>query len=327
MKKFTFASIVVAVMIGCSLMLSGCGWLSNLPKGKLFEYNPDEWETTFEDNFDGTSLDTTKWRVGTMLNEDEVKNGVRRATYYTDEESNLFVKDGKLTIRTNWQTDGKYGEGWYTSWVETGTKPDASATQTEDYKGFSQKGGYFEVKCQAPASEGIWSAFWLMPDEGVAFSKDDIQWTATDGLEIDIMESPYYYLEEGLGACTHVLHCDGYDDRLKTSKSKSYRIPTMYTEMHTYALEWDEEYYKFYIDGHMTWKTNHKYDKKNMGISQIAEYMILSVEVGGHQADDGKLMPGIEKNGTPSWAGNPENNDKTKNYDFIIDSVKVMKRK
>lgn len=28
-----------------------------------------------------------------------------------------------------------------------------------------------------------------------------------------------------------------------------------------------------------------------------------------------------------SWAGNPNNNDKNKNYDFIIDYVKVMKRK
>lgn len=262
-----------------------------------------------------------------MMNENEPdKNGVRRAGYYVDEPSNLFVKDGNLTIRTNWQENGTYGAGWYTSWLETSTGANASMPVAENYKGFSQAGGYFEIKCKAPASTGIWSAFWLMPDEGVAFTKNDIQGTAEDGLEIDIMESPYYY-QNKKGACTHVLHCDGYDERLKSTRSNTYLMPDMYTEMHTYALEWSETEYKFYIDGILTWKTKHEYKGKVFNVAKVAEYMILSVEVGGHRDKDGNMIPGFESDGSECWAGNPNDNDKTKNYDFVIDSVKVMKRK
>lgn len=326
MKKSIYVTII-ALMLSITMFSFAACAASSIPKDTQFVYNPEEWEITFEDNFDSEELDRTKWRVGTMIDVDNPENnGVRRAGYYVDDKENLFIKDGFLTIRTNWQENGVYGQGWYTSWVETSTDPNMSNMPVgEDYVGFSQKGGYFEIKCQAPPSVGIWSAFWLMPDEGVAFSKDDIQWSAKDGLEIDIMESPYLYQNKPW--CTHVLHCDGYDERLKSSKSKTYKVPNMYSEMHTYALEWTETEYKFYIDGYLTWQTNHEYEGKILNVSEVAEYMILSVEVGGHRDENGNMIPGVDANGAKSWAGNPNDNDKSKNYDFIIDYVKVMQRK
>ena len=51
----------------------------------------------------------------------------------------------------------------------------------------------------------------------------------------------------------------------------------MYSKMHTYALEWTDTEYMFYIDGFLTWQTKHEYDGKVLGVSEVKEYMILSV--------------------------------------------------
>ncbi len=313
------AIIIVCIMAIFCVGCIGCVSTKDIPTDVQWTYNPDEWEVTFEDNFDGTEIDTTKWIIGTMDNNDNI----RRAAYYTDDSQNIFVENGYLTIRTNYRTSD-LGTGWHTSWLETATRESSqSGTATEDYQGFSQKGGYFEIRCQAPASTGIWSAFWLMPDEGVAFTDNDIQNTATDGVEIDIMESPYY--QNNVDAVCHVLHCDGYDSRLKSINSGNYNVPDMYSSMHTYALEWTENCYRFYIDGYLTWETQHVIDGEIYGVSEVLEYLILSVEVGGY-SEDGVLYPGKESDGSTSWAGNPNKNDLSCNYDFIIDYVKVMQK-
>lgn len=319
-----FIAIVSAlVMLFSVVLFTACHSRGErISKKEKFIYNESEWETTFFDDFTASEVDRTKWKIVTMQSDNPLKNGIRRAAYYTDSKENVFIQDGNLIMRTNYKTD-EHGEGWYTAWLDTSMDQDEYAV--EGYQGFSQTQGYFEIRCIAPPSTGIWSAFWMMPAEGVAFTENDIQNTAKDGLEIDIMESPYYYNKK-MEACTHVLHCDGYDNRLKSSKSKTYRVPNMYSEMHTYALEWTENEYKFYIDGYLTWKTPHEYNGQIFGVSQVLQHIILSVEVGGHSDEQGNLFPGLEADGSMSWAGDPNLNDKSKNYDFIIDYVKVMKR-
>lgn len=309
-----FSIVILVAMF--ALLLQGCY------RGKsAIDYS--EWEVAFFDDFVTDTLDTAKWQHRVM------QDGIRRAAYYSDDAQTVFIKDGNLVIRTAYK-QGEYGAGWYTGWLETKTPKEQNPNS--GYRGFSQKGGFFEIRCQVPPAIGIWSAFWLMPDEGAAFTQDDLQWTAKDGLEIDIMESPFFGFKQS--KVIHVLHSDGYGSTLKTSKSKDIKIGNinragnMYNSMHTYALEWTEEEYIFYVDGKKTWQTRYKYQNKILGVSDVLQYLILSIEVGGHRNENtGELEVGIEKDGTPSWAGNPMDNDLTKTYDFIIDYVAVLKRK
>lgn len=286
-------------------LLSACGKDYKKLNTRSPVFTPDEtWSLVFEDDFD--TLDWTKWKPN------QLENGIRRTAYYTTDEDILFTKDSCLTIRTKWK-DGKYGEGFYTSWLESSVAvhPEAAA---EGYQGFACTYGYFEIRCKFPPSTGIWSAFWLMPDNEIAFSDNDVQNTGEDGVEIDIFESPFYY--SALPNMTQsAVHCDGYDDRLKSAASDKYLISDPYNEFHTYGLEWNEKEYIFYIDGHKTWKTNHL-----NGTSKTNEYMILSVEAGGE--NDGKKPTNYE-----FWCGNASTNDKTKNYDFVIDYVRVYQKK
>lgn len=250
----------------------------NIPENPK-EFNPDGWTLTFEDNFN--TLDRTKWKTNNVGN-----NHLRRVAYYADDC--LIVKNGKLIIRTEYRENGEYGKGWYTGWLESSTKGE----RHDGYNGFSQCEGYFECRCKVPKALGIWSAFWLMPDEGVAFTADDIQNTGADGAEIDVMESPFTFKKFNSNITQHAIHCDGYDERLKSAASPILKVKSIYDDFHTYAVEWNKDEYIFYVDGYETWRTNHL-----NATSKIREYIILSVEVAGY-TENNVFYAGKEKKKT-----------------------------
>ena len=323
MKKITFLLIVtvLAVTVSAACIFAGCSGAKALPDEVTLDdvLEKGGYELVWGDEFEGNEIDYTKWRVG-------YQGGVRRAGYYVDTPDAVFVKDGALTIRTQYKEDGVYGPGWYTSWVDSAVSDTvgSSIAHSDDYVGFAGKYGYYEVRCITPPTVGIWSAFWMMPDGNAAgMSSGDLIGTGRDGLEVDVMESPYMYQNGSWNV--HVVHGEGYSNT-RTDRSDTYEVPGMYSQYHTYGVLWTEDEYVFYIDGRETWRTSYSPDGETLGVSQVEEYLLLTVEVGGYQAEDGTLRPGVTpENGeeVPYWCGNPDDNDKTKAYDFIIDYVRV----
>ena len=323
MKKFALLLItaVLLICVSAACLLAGCSQAKPLPEEITLPEVLEKggYELVWGDEFDGDEIDYTKWRVG-------YKGGMRRAGYYLDTPDAVFVNDGALTIRTRYLEDGLYGPGWYTSWVDSATADTAGngIVHSEDYQGFSGKYGYYEIRCITPPSYGIWSAFWMMPDgDAAGMSADDVKGTGEDGLEVDIMESPYMYVDGSYNV--HVVHGEGYTDT-RSDRSDTYEVPGMYTQYHTYGVLWTEEEYVFYIDGRETWRTSYSPDGETLGVSQVEQYLLLTVEVGGYQSEDGAMHPGVTlEDGVevPFWCGNPDDNDKTKAYDFIIDYVRV----
>ncbi|MEE9494691.1 MAG: glycoside hydrolase family 16 protein [Gammaproteobacteria bacterium] len=110
------------------------------------------WQPTFVDNFEGSTLNEFKWS-------NSRSNLPRRSSYYSPEA--IRVSNGKLNLLAlnKPQSDRSYTTGTVT-------------TQGV----FAQKYGYFEMRAKLPAGKGFWSAFWLLPDTG--------KWTS----EIDIAE-------------------------------------------------------------------------------------------------------------------------------------------
>lgn len=319
MKRF-IAVLLCFTAIACTFF--GCGNSSerkfvNIDKSENNKFVLDEsWALTFSDDFDGTDFDRTKWHYGYSQEE------IRRGGYWVDDA--VFVKDGCLTIRTDYRENGKFGSGWYTGTIETAKQTYGASANTEGFEGFSQNKGYFEIRCKVPEAFGMWAAFWLMPDNNF---KGDTFGTGTDGAEIDIFESPFMCMDEGdRDVISHAIHIDGYGEELKSLGSDYIRVEDLYKDFHTYALEWNEDSYIFYVDGYKTWETQDALGT----VSDIASYIILSVEVGGTN-HDGKVFPGLNYNGegeemTPYWAGTPEDNDKSVPYDFVIDYVKVYQK-
>lgn len=112
----------------------------------------------------------------------------------------------------------------------------------------------------------------------------------------------------------HTLHIDGYGKEHKSRMSKQYQVQNdMYNEFNTYGLLWTEDEYVFYINGKGTWRTS-------WGVSQVPEYLWLSVEIAG---EAGTANPSNPDN-KYTFAGEIEKNEnKTTPYDFEVDYVRV----
>ncbi len=248
------------------------------------EVDMSKFTLTFSDEFE-TELDRSVWSGHyTYGHGTEARKGGYWNQYLAE------TKDGNLVIPVTYLEEGMGGKGpgWYSAGVDT---------DSDSLNGFSQRYGYYECRCILPKGVGIWSAFWLMND-GVY----EANGTGTDGTEIDIMESPCYgeFFEN---AITANLHYDGYGEAHQNwGAVKSLIKGNPYEEFNTYAVEWNENEYIFYINGKESCRTDFG------GVSQEPEYLILSVEVGGENgvADDDVK---IENNG--------------EDCEFIVDYVRV----
>lgn len=248
-------------------------------------------ELVFEDDFNG-ELDTGVWDTAGDA-------GVRRGGYW--DPTQCFTQDGNLIIRTEYKENGAYGPGWY-----TGT------CSSRALKEFTY--GYFEVRCKAPAAEGLWSAFWLQSPT----MTDEIQ-DGKNGAEIDIMESPYYNdpkkpAKKYRNTTLHTVHTGGYGEKHRSKTSGEYRVDhDMYSEFNTYGLLWTKDEYVFYINGKETWRTK-------FGVSQVPEFLWLSVEIAGEGDSADPENAGNEF----TWAGDIRNNpDSAMPADFVVDYVRV----
>ena len=136
---------------------------------------------------------------------------------------------------------------------------------------FEHSFGYYVARIQLQSQLGHWSAFWIT-GPGVGKVGDD----ARDGCEIDIMEKPW--LDERV---QHTFHWDGYGKEHKT-EGKVAKVPGVMDGFHTFGLWWKSDEYVFYVDGKETWRS------KAGGVCQVAEYMLLSDEIGNWAGDIAK---------------------------------------
>lgn len=277
-----FLKAVAALIMSLFMTLS--------PKGFPRIPHEEDFSLAWSDEFDGTSLDREKWHGHGFS---EGSTHIRRGSYWDIDMAR--VEDGCLHIATEYYPEGLNGNGkpgWYTCGIDTSGL-------------FEQKYGYFEIRCILPEGEGLWSAFWMLCP-GMGNTGDG----GTDGAEIDIYESPFYG-ERIPNRVTSNIHIDGYgEDHKSTNVCEPYILfNNPYESFNTYGLEWNENEYIFYVNGIETGRSDFG------GASRAPEYLILSVEVGGEDAQP-----------QDSWAGSGLT-DESKPTDFIVDYVRVYQYK
>ncbi len=244
------------------------------------------WKLSWSDEFNGNSLDTTKWNV--LMRETSKHNELQ---YYIPEE--VYIEDGLLRIRSSRKN---YGSQEYTS-----GRLDTRGKCAPVY-------GRFEIRARLPGGQGMWPAHWLYPQnrnwqmeyimaEAVAAGKESMipeerPWYS----EIDIME----FLGHERGVLYGTLHYYTFDGQKKTS-SGTWRSSTDYSAgFHLYALEWEPDSIRWYIDDQLIHSTVN-------GIPHTPHYLILNTAVGGR------------------WPGDPDSTTVFPQY-HDIDYVKVYQR-
>jgi beta-glucanase (GH16 family) len=189
---------------------------------------------TFADEFDGTSLNTATWSH-------ETGRWPYNAELQHYQLGNASVGGGFLTITAT--RDNRFNPPYASARINTRTS-------------FLQRYGRFEMRARMPRGQGIWPAFWLLPQNA---------WPP----EIDIMEL--------LGHEPTRVHFTNHwgTAAAPLSQTSSFSGPDFSAGFHTFACEWSPGRIDFFVDG-VRRATN-----INGGVPSVPMYIILNLAVGG----------------------------------------------
>ncbi len=271
-QAFTPDEIYSTIATGLTVAMTGTGRIDPndpLPAVGLL----DDYELVFSDEFNGTSLDTSKWNTAYLWGDDLVINS--ELQHYVDIANdptfgfNPFTFDGEAltinTIETPPELLEKANGQAYLSGVIT------------SYDAFQFTYGYVEARVQVPFGKGYWPAFWLLN----AFYDQDKP-------EIDIME----FIGDNQDTAYHTFHYYDEAGNLRSTKSEP-TFPIDYpANFHTFGAEWSPGTVTFYVDG----IARHTITDPKMSQEQM--YIIANTAVGGWwpgDPDENTKFPGEYK--------------------------------
>jgi len=193
---------------------------------------PVDWVMVWNDEFDGSAIDTDKWSYEVNCN----GGGNQEQQCYTAESENSFVSGGNLNIVA-------------LPAAEDSPLPYTSARLNTKYKG-DWKYGRFEMRAKMPQGQGTWPAFWMLPTDEVygpwpkSGEIDIIEAVNLKVANLDGVEEAHVYgtLHYGLSAPDN------------SQSGKAYLLPGDVNPadgFHTYTIEWQEGEIRWYVDGYL----------------------------------------------------------------------------
>lgn len=246
-----------------------------------------EWKLLWNDEFDGNSVDMSKWGYDLgnwLLNEsgglESYGWGNNEQEFYTD--TNTSVSNGILTIATKKEpyTDPVQGNYEYTS-ARMSTK-----------QKFSFCGGKVEVRARVDSGKSLWPAIWMLPEDTV-YGK----WAASG--EIDIMEG---WGSKPQQICGTIHFGDTWPYNTYLTKDYYFADDDSTENWHTYGLEWDAEKIRWLVDGVCYSEQSDWYSAGRAFPAPFDQnfYLILNLAVGGQfdGIDGVNADPSIFANGS-----------------------------
>ncbi|HXB11964.1 MAG TPA: carbohydrate-binding protein, partial [Bacteroidia bacterium] len=178
---------------------------------------------TWSDEFNGNSLDLTKWNYQTGNGCPGICGwGNNELEYYTNNTNNVSVSGGALALTAQYQPNYNGSGNNYTS------------GKLVTLGNFSQKYGHFEARIKIPSAAGMWPAFWMLADSTA--------WPSTG--EIDIEEAANKNPLTWFGTL-HFLSSTGNNSSQGYTWNDSVPLSNDY---HVYAVDWTTDSISFSID-------------------------------------------------------------------------------
>ncbi len=255
------------------------------PPNMTAEANTSDWELTFEDNFEGDTLDTDIWSydIGNGFFEPDgtFVPGWGNQELQSYQEDNVRVENGQLIIEAK---DQEVSD-------DTGTY-DYTSGKIHTKGNFSQTYGRFEARMSLPEGQGFWPAFWMMPEDDVYGA-----WAASG--EIDIMENAGATPDK-VGGAIH--YGSQWPNNTYTASDYHFEDGFDTTDMNTYAVEWEPGEIRWYVNDELYQTLNNWSAKDSANATKFSYpapfdqdfYMILNLAVGGWYGgapDDATVFP------------------------------------
>ncbi|WP_452228494.1 MULTISPECIES: family 16 glycosylhydrolase [unclassified Lacinutrix] len=193
------------------------------------------------DEFEGTSIDTTKWFVEGQNGDYYIWKG-RAPSQYAPH--NVVVENGNLIIKTQWEPDYDFVKESYadganndTYGVHEGKPLPVTTAAIVSKKRFLN--GYMEIKSKAPKA-AMTAAFWAIgfEQELDMYEQMGAPKIAKEGSITNTMNRTA--IHDWSPPSTRPTKAFGYDEILPYITSD---------EFHVYGVEWGEDYLKIYRDG------------------------------------------------------------------------------
>ncbi len=225
-------------------------------------------QLVWQDNFDGSSLNLSNWEYQYGDGCPELCGwGNAELQHYTDHPENISVSNGtlKITARKN-----------------SGTFPEYTSSRIRTKGLASFQSGRIEARIKMPIGQGLWPAFWMLPED---FNYGS--WPLSG--EIDIMEM--------LGQEPSITHGTiHYGAKWPMNQYQGNSIDlggtALHDEFHTYAIEWEQDEIRWYLDNQLfSTKTNDNLGTFPWRFDQDF-HLLLNVAIGGN-------WPGYPNASTP----------------------------
>ncbi len=272
---------------------------------------PDgEWKLVWADEFDGTELDESKWNFrldfwgkhSPTFSKDVLVDGNSCIHLPLVLENGVYksahLQTGSLTYDVPKDSEGFWPFGAY-----------------KEVK-FMHKFGYYEIRCKLPKNDGWHAAFWLQAP-GIG-SHPNPKYC---GVEVDIMES-YKLPTEG-----NVICGIGYGGYGKNATWPGHiGVPLADPEaFHTYAVDWSEDGYIFYLDGQ---EISRRMAPEHP-VSHVEQFILVSTECHGYHRGFANEDTEADLSGNANvWAGKPVPVllDAKLPDEFVVDYVRVFEK-
>ena len=196
----------------------------------------DGWKLTWADEFNGTSLDTSKWNYdGSTFGDGNKEIACLRP-------SNVTVGNGTMKITAKHEqnvcpnetrpAEFPNGRPWSSASINTSGK-------------FSQAEGRFEIRAKLPKGAGFWPAYWMTsqyyPFGGNGASGELDVFEIFGQSTTDLLTSALWSYDSG-SVCANGSRWSC------TLINKHSSIPDSSAGYHLYALEWDTTSIRWYFD-------------------------------------------------------------------------------
>ena len=232
MKKVLILFVVSMVMASC--------------------HRPSQWQLVWEENFNGTELDTTVWSMIPRGKPDW------QNTMSFDEHC-YELRDGKLILRGIVNGDLQKDSSPYLT----------GGVWTKGKKSFTR--GRMEVRAKLEGAQGAWPAIWMLP-----YEESKYPWPS--GGEVDIMErlnnDSFIY---------QTVHTD-YTYHLKLDKNPANGTTATIRpfDYNVYGVDFWPDSLIFHVNGVKTFTYPRiETDKAGQFPFDMAQYLLIDMQLGG----------------------------------------------